>query len=51
MIEFWNTEMIESWNDEMIECWNVGLKETSSQNAYYFIDYLVLTEYFSGKTR
>jgi hypothetical protein len=35
----------------MLESWNDGFKETSIQNAYYFIDFLILMEYFSGKTR
>jgi len=32
-----------------MELWNDGFKETSIQNPYYFIDFLVLREYFSGK--
>ncbi len=35
----------------MLEYWNDGFIETSIQNAYYFINYLVLKEYFKGKTR
>jgi len=32
-----------------MESWNDGLKETSIQNTNYFIDFLVLMDYFSGK--
>jgi hypothetical protein len=32
-----------------LEWWNDGFKETSIQNPYYFIDFFVLREYFSGK--
>jgi len=35
----------------MLESWNDGSKETSSQNTYDFIDFLVLMAYFSDKTR
>jgi hypothetical protein len=34
----------------MLESWNDGLKETSIQNAYNFIDFIVLMDFFSGKT-
>jgi hypothetical protein len=39
------------WNNGMLDYWNDGLKETSIQNAYYFIDFLVLMAYFSGKNQ
>ena len=39
------------WNNGMLDYWNDGLKETSIQNAYYFIDFLVLMTYFSGKNQ
>jgi hypothetical protein len=32
----------------MLEPWNDGFKETSIQNTYDFIDFLVLIEYLSG---
>jgi hypothetical protein len=35
----------------MLESWNDGFKETSIQNAYYFVDFLVLMEYFNGKNQ
>jgi hypothetical protein len=35
----------------MLESWNDGFKETSIQNAYDFIDFLVLMDYFSGKNQ
>jgi len=35
----------------MLESWNDGLKEASIQNAYYFIDFLILMEYFRGKNQ
>ena len=35
----------------MLESWNDGFKETSIQNAYDSIDFLVLMEYFSGKNQ
>jgi hypothetical protein len=35
----------------MLESWNDGFKETSIQNAYYFIDFLILMEYFIGKNQ
>jgi len=35
----------------IMESWNDGFKETSIQNAYDFIDFLVLMEYFSGKNQ
>ena len=35
----------------MLESWNDGFKETSIQNAYYFIDFRILMEYFSGKNQ
>jgi hypothetical protein len=35
----------------MLESWNDGFKETRIQNVYYFIDFLVLMEYFSGKNQ
>jgi hypothetical protein len=35
----------------MLESWNDGFKETSIQNPYYFIDFLVLMAYFSRKNR
>jgi len=41
----------EAENKEMLESWNDGFKETSIQNAYYFIDFLVLMDYFSGKNQ
>jgi hypothetical protein len=34
-----------------MESWNDGFKETSIQNTYYFIDFLVLMAYFSGKNQ
>jgi hypothetical protein len=40
-----------NWNNGMLESWNDGFKETSIQNAYYFIDFLVLMAYFSGKNQ
>jgi hypothetical protein len=33
----------------MLESWNDGLIETGIQNAYYFIDFLILREFFSVK--
>ena len=35
----------------MLEYWNDGFKETGIQNAYYFIGFLVLVAYFSGKSQ
>jgi hypothetical protein len=35
----------------MLESWNDGFKETSIQNLYYFIDFLVLMAYFGGKNQ
>ena len=35
----------------MLESWNDGFKEISIQNTYYFIDFLVLMDYFSGKNQ
>ena len=40
-----------NWNNGMLESWNDGFKETSIQNAYDFIDFLVLMAYFSGKNQ
>jgi hypothetical protein len=34
-----------------MESWNDGFKETSIPNPYYFIDFLVLMAYFSGKNQ
>jgi len=34
-----------------MESWNDGFKETSIQNTNYFIDFLVLMDYFSGKNQ
>jgi hypothetical protein len=34
-----------------MESWNDGFKETGIQNAYDFIDFLVLMAYFSKKIR
>ena len=33
----------------IMESWNDGFKETSIQNVYYLIDFLVLMAYFTGK--
>jgi hypothetical protein len=33
----------------MLEPWNDGFKESSIHNAYDFIDFLVLMEFFGGK--
>ena len=30
-----------NWNNGMLESWNDGVKETSIQDAYYFIDFFV----------
>jgi len=38
-----------NWNNGMVESWNGGFRETSIQNAFYFTDFLILMEYFSGK--
>jgi len=35
----------------MLKSWNDGFKETSIQNAYYIIDFLVLMKYFSWKNQ
>jgi hypothetical protein len=35
----------------MLESWNVGLKESSNQSTYDFIDFHVLITYFSGKNQ
>ena len=41
-----------NWNNGMLEPWNDGFKETSIQNASYFIDFFVLMAYFlAGITR
>ncbi len=39
------------WNNGMLESWNDGFKETRIQKAYYFIDFLILMESFSGKNQ
>jgi len=33
----------------MLKSWNDGFKETSIQNVYYLIDFLVLMAYFTKK--
>jgi hypothetical protein len=35
----------------MLESWNDGFKKTSIQNAYNFIEFLVLMAFFNGKNQ